>query len=195
MPDNRLDAKPSLSVSLDAIKQDTALTRHFTATGFVVHRDATLLHWHRRVQAWIPPGGHIEPNEDPVQAVLREILEETGLDVQIVPDNPLPKISNLQQLHPPRTILVEDVHDEKAGKHQHIDLIYFTTVSELNTESEYDTSHQYPEVPQGWGWVSKHQLESCQKLTTPNGDKQQPPEDVTVLALMAIDECGSTLAR
>ena len=46
------------------------MIRHFTATGFVINGDATLLHWHHRVQAWLPPGGHIEPNEDPVQAVL-----------------------------------------------------------------------------------------------------------------------------
>ncbi len=56
-----------------------ATTRHFTATGFVVHDDSIALHWHPKVKAWLPPGGHIEPNEDPVQAVLREIEEETGL--------------------------------------------------------------------------------------------------------------------
>ena len=61
------------------------MIRHFTATGFVINGDATLLHWHRRVQAWLPPGGHVEPDEDPVQAVLREVKEETGLDVQIIP--------------------------------------------------------------------------------------------------------------
>ena len=41
--------------------------RHFTATGFVVYMDATLLHWHPKVKMWLLPGGHIEPNEDPVQ--------------------------------------------------------------------------------------------------------------------------------
>ena len=45
-----------------------ATVRHFTATGFVVHEGATLLHWHPKVKMWLPPGGHIEPNEDPVQA-------------------------------------------------------------------------------------------------------------------------------
>ena len=53
--------------------------RHFTATGFVVHEGATLLHWHPKVKMWLPPGGHIEPNEDPVEAALREIEEETGV--------------------------------------------------------------------------------------------------------------------
>ena len=55
--------------------------RHFTATGFVVHEGATLLHWHSKVKMWLPPGGHVEENEDPVQAVLREVEEETGLKV------------------------------------------------------------------------------------------------------------------
>jgi len=53
-------------------------TRHFTATGFVVHDGCVLLHWHPKVKAWLPPGGHIDENEDPVQAVLREVWEESG---------------------------------------------------------------------------------------------------------------------
>ena len=44
----------------------------------------TALHWHR-LGLWLPPGGHIEPNEDPIQAVLREIEEETGVEALIVP--------------------------------------------------------------------------------------------------------------
>ena len=44
--------------------------RHFTATGFVVHRERLLLHWHPKVRAWLPPGGHVDDNEDPVQAVM-----------------------------------------------------------------------------------------------------------------------------
>ena len=62
-----------------------AVTRHFTATGFVVHRGRVALHWHPKVKAWLPPGGHIDANEDPVQAVLREIEEETGLEAVVVP--------------------------------------------------------------------------------------------------------------
>ena len=55
------------------------VVRHFTATGFVVHEGHVVLHWHHKVKAWLPPGGHINENEDPVEAVLREILEETGI--------------------------------------------------------------------------------------------------------------------
>ena len=61
------------------------MRRHFTATGFVVQGSRTLLHWHKRLQQWMPPGGHIEPDEDPVQAVLREIQEETGATAEVIP--------------------------------------------------------------------------------------------------------------
>ena len=44
------------------------MERHFTATGFVSHDGRTALHWHR-FGLWLPPGGHVEPNEDPIEAV------------------------------------------------------------------------------------------------------------------------------
>ena len=62
--------------------------RHFTATGFVVHENRVLLHWHPKVREWLPPGGHINENEDPVQAVLREIEEEAGVRAEVVATGP-----------------------------------------------------------------------------------------------------------
>ena len=154
---------------------ESALPRHFTATGFVVNGDATLLHWHHRVQAWLPPGGHVEPDEDPVQAVLREVKEETGLDVELIPTQPFPEISNLDQVTPPRTILIEDVYDHRVGKHQHIDMIYFCRlVGDRPTE------------PDGWRWFTTQDLqENCPEIT-PDGNLIPPPEDVQTLGLEAI---------
>jgi 8-oxo-dGTP pyrophosphatase MutT (NUDIX family) len=59
--------------------------RHFTASGVVLSGDGhVLLVEHRKLGWWLYPGGHIEPNEDPAQAVVREVAEETGIRGQIV---------------------------------------------------------------------------------------------------------------
>ena len=158
------------------------LIRHNTATGFVVHGDATLLHWHGRVQAWLPPGGHVEANEDPVQAVLREVREETGLEVEVLPVFPAcEQFETVQQIEPPRTILVEDVEDEEVGAHQHIDMIYFTRV-----RSSGAVVDEHPTVPDGWCWVTAAQLRDGVALRNASGDEVAPPDDVRTLGLRAI---------
>lgn len=153
------------------------MIRHFCSTGFVVHDGAILLHWHRKVQAWLPPGGHIEPDEDPVQATLREVLEETGVPVRIVPTtNQLP-IGNLGQVEAPYAVMIEDVFDDKYGAHQHIDFIYFTVPVAI----------PLPALPDGWRWVSRQDLERAALIPSPNGKSEPPPEDVLKLGLAAIE--------
>lgn len=151
------------------------MIRHLVATGFVVHNGSVLLHWHRKVRAWLPPGGHMEKDEDPVQTALREVMEETGINVSIVPHREPLRIGNLGQVHAPFAVMVEDVSDEKHGAHQHIDFIYFTRpVSE-------------PHTPDGWVWVSKRDLETGKTLPSPSGKREPPPEDVIKLGLAAIE--------
>lgn len=62
-------------------------TRHFTATAFVQDaQERVLLLWHKRLGRWMPPGGHVDPNETPEETARRECKEETGLDVEIIGD-------------------------------------------------------------------------------------------------------------
>ena len=60
------------------------MERHFTVSGFVSHSGKTALHFHGIANLWLPPGGHVEPDEDPIQAVQREVLEETDIPVEVV---------------------------------------------------------------------------------------------------------------
>lgn len=50
---------------------------------FSPDRTSVLLILRRDVPVWVLPGGGIEPNETPEQAVVREILEETGFEVKV----------------------------------------------------------------------------------------------------------------
>ena len=154
---------------------ESPVVRHFTATGFVVHKGSIALHWHRKVKAWLPPGGHIEPNEDPVQAVTREVLEETGLQVEVINSGAETRLSYPEQVFPPYTIMVEDIHDPVQGFHKHIDMIYFC----LPVETE-------PALPPGWQWVSRDALADGLPLAS-DSRAEIPPEDVRLLGIRAID--------
>lgn len=97
------------------------MTRHFTATTFVVYQNRTVLHFHKSLKMWLPPGGHIDRDERPDHAAIREVKEETGLDVELVHDPTLIASENAIELPRPRHILLENINPY----HQHIDFIYF----------------------------------------------------------------------
>ncbi len=164
------------SVSVRRPAPDDPLTRHFTATGYVVHRDSVLLHWHRKIGAWLPPGGHVEENEDPVQAVRREALEETGIHVEVVPARPPLGLDYPVEVQPPYAIMVEDIHDPVDGFHQHIDMIYFCRAAGR------------PAAPnEGWRWVGRDDLEARTGLAQDGRPSAPPPNDVRLLALRAVE--------
>jgi 8-oxo-dGTP pyrophosphatase MutT (NUDIX family) len=94
--------------------------RHFTVAVFVVHQQHVLLHFHRKLGKWLPPGGHIEDNELPDRAATREVLEETGIRARLVGGRGL-QIDDPLQLTLPAGIQVERIYPG----HEHIDLVYF----------------------------------------------------------------------
>ncbi|WP_322768715.1 NUDIX hydrolase [Frankia sp. Cr1] len=64
--------------------------RHATASVFLLHQPAPGRRWmlglirHPRYDRWMLPGGHVEPRENPAQAALREVAEETGHTAALV---------------------------------------------------------------------------------------------------------------
>ncbi len=43
-----------------------------------------LLVHHKKLKKWVQPGGHIEEHEDPESAAIREVYEETGLEIELL---------------------------------------------------------------------------------------------------------------
>ncbi|MDE1820336.1 MAG: NUDIX domain-containing protein [Euryarchaeota archaeon] len=131
------------------------LPKHFVVTGFVVdhERHRVLLLFHRKLQRWLPPGGHVEATEDPLRALLREVREETGLLVR--PDLS-PEVGEEPGVLPmplPHHVQVESID----GEHEHIDLVYRCQViggeMRSNAESEalrwfsLEDLHRFPVGP------------------------------------------------
>ena len=158
---------------------DADLPRHFTVTGFVSIDGRTALHWHPRLDRWLPPGGHIEPNEDPLQAVLREVLEETGLAVEIVGSRPF-AYGYPPQLPAPTAMAVYDIPRDGGldGPHQHIDFIYFTR--------PLDATGALPDDGDRWAWVDEATLRQRPAFVEVRGRRAEVAEDVRELALAAI---------
>ncbi len=112
------------------------ITRHFTATTFVVHQNKTLLHLHRSLKMWLPPGGHIDRDELPHSAALREVKEETGLSVELIHDQPTIQSENAREIPGPHHLLLENINPF----HQHIDLIYFARASSFEVTPDVGES-------------------------------------------------------
>ncbi|MCL2630681.1 MAG: NUDIX domain-containing protein [Firmicutes bacterium] len=109
----------------DMDKKNLEIKNHFTATGLVFNsQNQMLMILHKKQGVWLPPGGHIEENELPETAVIREVFEETGIRAEIIPAMPIKNLSDKQcaELNSPFTMLLEDI--EGNGTHNHIDLVY-----------------------------------------------------------------------
>ena len=96
----------------------------FTVCAFIVYGDKVLLVDHKKEKMWLPIGGHVELEEDPEEALMREIKEECGLEVQIIGERPAYEAEGVKPLIAPSYL---DIHtlSESGSSHRHIGLVYF----------------------------------------------------------------------
>jgi 8-oxo-dGTP pyrophosphatase MutT (NUDIX family) len=154
--------------------------RHHTATAYIVAGGKTLLLWHAKLGMWLPPGGHLEPNEDPVQGAVREAEEESGLEVAVIAPSDLLVVAEPQVVPPPAVILIEDIVRADQPFHQHIDHVYFTrAVGQVDFEAP---------IPHGeHHWFGAEELAAAFSLRAPDGTLVPVAEDVRLLGLRALE--------
>lgn len=102
------------------------MKRDYTASVYIFEESRVLLIFHPKLKKWLPPGGHIEENETPHEAAKREVLEETGLDIEFLDPSPLHiDCWNARTLpHPFLTLLEEIPPHGQVPAHQHVDFIF-----------------------------------------------------------------------
>jgi 8-oxo-dGTP pyrophosphatase MutT (NUDIX family) len=121
----------------------------FTVSVFIVKKRKVLFILHKQLKRWLPVGGHIELDENPEEAALREAKEESGLEVELVGERPpLQKEDGFIPLMNPGYL---DIHLIKEP-HWHIGMVYFAKVRTgqvtLNAEEHHDIQ-----------WVDEKDLE------------------------------------
>jgi len=96
----------------------------FVVSGLIIQNNSVLMLWHKKLNAWLFPGGHIEKNETLEEALIRECKEEVNLDIEFIENkvNDL-STSDVREENLPFCILKEPI-DEPNNFHYHIDFIF-----------------------------------------------------------------------
>ena len=89
---------------------------HITGSGLVIKDGKALLIFHPYIKQWFQPGGHIDEGEEPIQAAIREVFEETGVVCEPLNEFMEPVDIDLHEI-PANPSKGEDVH-------LHIDLLF-----------------------------------------------------------------------
>lgn len=127
--------------------------KHFTASVWIISKTnpkKVLLVHHKKLKKWTQPGGHIEKFENPIEASIREVREETGIDIEFL----FEKVLNLDKagifLPVPEFFIEQTIpKSNKEPAHFHIDIQYIVNVSKQKLTRNQIESY-------GIGWFSKN---------------------------------------
>lgn len=102
----------------------------FTVEVFVVYKNTVLLRKHDKYKIWLSIGGHIELDEDPNEAAIREVKEEVGMNVKITGKVlHFDKAENYKELIPPKFLNRHRISDI----HEHVTMVYFASTDSNKT--------------------------------------------------------------
>lgn len=126
----------------------------FTVEVFIVYKNKLLLRMHDKHNIWLSVGGHIELGENPIEAAIREVKEEVGLEIELIgPKLPIPDETgevDYKHLVTPRYI-----GEHKVNKiHRHVILVYFAK-AKSDVVSDSISEHERTETK----WVTLEELE------------------------------------
>ena len=121
----------------------------YAADIYIVNDGAVLLRMHEKYDRWFPPGGHVELDEDFAEAALRETLEETGLTVKLLGDEPAIINDEEREVRVPYFINRHRINEV----HEHISFEYF------GTSETREVNPAEGERRDGFKWFTKEELD------------------------------------
>lgn len=121
--------------------------RHFCACAYIVNPNnrKLLLVKHKEYNKWLQPGGHIENNETPEEAAIREVYEETGIKITLIGEH-----------FPREDDLIRPLGVQCNRKHngdKMIDIVYYGKPN--NPDSPLKANDESTDI----GWFSRHDLD------------------------------------
>ncbi len=147
-----------------------------TANCIVFDKDheKILLTRHKALGVWIYPGGHVEKDEFPHEAALRETLEETGLHARIILGKSLYDLrSALAHYEPvPFTTMIWEVPYIEGEHHMHYSSIYLAEAVEGSISKQAEESD-------GVEWFGREEISDL-----------EIPDNVSKVMLAAFDAVG-----
>lgn len=158
--------------------------RHMTASAVVIDGGMVLLVHHRATGVWMFPGGHVDAGEDPAQAALREVFEETSVQATIVRQRHM-DLPGMRRLPSPWMTfeIPAPAKPERPGKpaeaeHSHIDFLFLASADRRQhlVGAEHEVS--------GVGWFDIRTL-----------DQYDVRAEVPTVARLAWDDMPGRQAR
>ena len=136
------------------------------------HDHRVLLVWHKKHKEWLPPRGHIKHDETPDDAVAREVLEETGLEIDLIDHRISKTIQGIKrELSLP---FFADVHN--VGDHDHCCFYYLA-------RSKY---------PEQQVTLNLNEVEDYRWFVESEFSSEGVPLDVMMISLLAFERSTQT---
>lgn len=120
--------------------------RQNTTSVIVLTQDAPrriLLTFHEALGRWVPPGGHQEAGENPIDTGIREVLEETGIDIKEYIPNQKQLNGDTIALPPPQYLFEECIEaNGTSPMHYHLDFVYVVFIPFQDLRPQAKKPHQ-----------------------------------------------------